>query len=351
MTNPLRINLKNRLTLEDLDAYAKGQIESVELCSDGAFKEWIETNHHFLLNRVNEGWPVYGATTGFGSSSASRMALSETESLQQNLFRYHGCGVGPNFEERELAAILLVRLNCLAQGASGVSYEVLERLQFMLSERIFPIIPQRGSVGASGDLTPLSYIAAALAGEREVLWKGKILSAKDLWNEVNLKPYRFKTREALSIMNGTSVMTAVAGLAWIRLQKLYELTAMASAAMVELWQGPCAPFLPELHRVKPHQGQGEAAAEVLSYLFEPRDRLQHRDPRSAETLIHGAVQDPYSIRCVPQVLGAFKDALNCTRLWIETEMNSVNDNPVFLHEDNVILNGGHFLGQHMTMAC
>jgi histidine ammonia-lyase len=351
MTNPLRIHLKNQLTLETLDAYAKGKIEAVELSQDDSFGQWIETNHQFLLRRVNEGWPVYGATTGFGASSASRMSLSETGSLQQNLFRYHGCGIGPNFEEAELAAILLVRLNCLTQGASGVSFELLERLQLMLDRRIFPVIPQRGSVGASGDLTPLSYIAAALAGEREVLWNGRILAAKDLWSELGQEPYRFKTREALSIMNGTSVMTAVAGLAWVRLHKLFELTAMASAAMVELWQGPCAPFLPELHRVKPHRGQSEAAAEVLSYLYEPNLRLQHRDPRSAEAVTQGAVQDPYSIRCVPQVLGAFKDALNCTRVWIETEMNSVNDNPVFLHEENLILNGGHFMGQHMTMAC
>ncbi|MBC7531484.1 MAG: aromatic amino acid lyase [Oligoflexus sp.] len=351
MPTSLTLNLKNQLRLEDLLAYATGRIETVSLSSDPVFRTWIDKNHAFLQAKVEDGWPIYGASTGFGSSSASRMALSETGDLQKNLFRYHGCGVGPSFQEAELAAIVLVRTNCLTQGCSGISFELMERLELLLQHRIFPLIPVRGSVGASGDLTPLSYIAAALAGEREVLWQGRVMKAETVWAELGLKPYTFKSREALSIMNGTSVMAAIAGLSWLRLERLYERTALATAAMVELWQGPCAPFFPELHAVKPHRGQGEAGAKILSYLFEARERLQKRDPLTQKASIEGAVQDPYSIRCVPQILGAFKDALNVSREWIETEINSVNDNPVFLHEEELVLNGGHFLGQHMTLAC
>ncbi|MBC7659147.1 MAG: aromatic amino acid lyase [Chitinophagaceae bacterium] len=351
MPTSLTLNLKNHLRLEDLLAYATGQVETIELSSDPGFEAWITKNHSFLQARVDAGWPVYGASTGFGSSSASRLALSETADLQKNLFRYHGCGVGPSFHEAELAAILLVRTNCLTQGCSGISFELMQRLTLFLQHRIFPLIPVRGSVGASGDLTPLSYIAAALSGERDVLWQGQVLKAQTVWDRLGLPPYAFKSREALSIMNGTSVMAAIAGLSWLRLERLYEQTALATAAMVELWQGPCAPFFPELHAVKPHQGQSEAAAKIFSFLFEPRERLQKRNPLTQLSSVEGAVQDPYSIRCGPQILGAFKDALNVSRVWIETEINSVNDNPVFLHEDDLVLNGGHFLGQHITLAC
>ncbi len=350
-SSTLTLNFRNQLRLEDLLAYARADFEAVELSDDPLFKAWVAENHAFFLNKIHEGWPIYGASTGFGSSSASRLAVSETACLQKNLLRYHGCGVGPSFSEAELAAILLVRLNCLTQGCSGISYELMERLNFLLQNRILPIIPIRGSVGASGDLTPLSYIAAALAGERQVLWQGQVMDASAMWEKVGREPYIFKAREALSIMNGTSVMAAVAGLAWLRLERLYERSALATAAMVELWQGPCSPFLPELHALKPHPGQVEAAARILSYLHEARTRLQRRHPLTGMATNEGSVQDPYSIRCAPQVLGAFKDALNIGRTWIETEINSVNDNPVFLHNEELVLNGGHFIGQHITLAC
>ncbi len=351
MPRSLTLNFRNQLSLEDLDAYARGLITRVALDGDAGFKRQIEDNHRFLITKVADGWPIYGASTGFGSSSASRIGFGDAGALQTNLYRYHGCGLGPSFSEDVLAAILLVRLNCLTQGRSGVSFDLLERLGALLDRRILPLIPERGSVGASGDLTPLSYIAAVLGGEREALCEGRTIPAAEVWQRLETEPYAFKAREALAIMNGTSVMAAVAGLAWKRLERLYEGAALATAAMVEIWQGPCAPFLPALHRVKPHVGQGEAAAAICQYLYEPEQRLGRRDPKTLETTRAGSVQDPYSIRCAPQILGSFKEALNTTRLWIETEINSVNDNPVFLHEEDLVLNGGHFLGQHMTLAC
>lgn len=351
MSAKLTFGLKNRLSLDDLLAYALGSTEAVLLDDDPSFRAWIEANRSFLQMKLAEGWPVYGASTGFGASSASRLSPEEAAILQRNLFRYHGCGIGPNFREEELAAILLVRLNCLTQGCSAISFELLERLQIFLQNRIFPLIPTRGSVGASGDLTPLSYVAAALAGERQVLWRGEIMDAAEAWERLGLTPYQFKAREALAIMNGTAVMSAIAGLAWLRLERILDLAALASACMVEIWQGPCAPFLEALHAAKPHPGQQEAAAKIRQYLHEPEQRLVKRQAQSREPSFEGSVQDPYSIRCAPQIIGAFQDALSAARTWIETEINSVNDNPVFLHEEDLVLNGGHFLGQHITLAC
>jgi histidine ammonia-lyase len=339
------LRLKNQLSLEELNAYAIGEVEALEL--EPSLLAWAEANHEFLLQRVDAGWPVYGAVTGFGSSSASRVAPEGADKLQQNLYRYHGCGVSETYPQGPLAAILLVRLNCLLQGCSGVSGELLQRLALMLEHRIWPLIPKRGSVGASGDLTPLSYIAAVMAGERLAWYKGEVRPAAEIWAELGLKPYTFRTREALAMMNGTSVMTALASLAWLRLTRLYEHFALATAALVEVWEGASSPFMPELHARKPHFGQQQAAENILRYLREPATRLSkisHEGKRA------GSVQDPYSIRCAPQILGSFKDALNVSRLWIETELNSVNDNPVILHDEAMILNGGHFMGQHITLA-
>ncbi len=342
----LILTYKNQLSLEELFAYAHGTESVPELDDAPVFREQIMANHHFLLEKVASAWPIYGTTTGFGASSASRMEAFEVPQLQKNLYRYHGCGVGPAFSPGEAAAILLVRLNCLTQGCSGVSFELLERLTFFLRQRILPVIPCRGSVGASGDLTPLSYIAAALAGEREVYWRGQKRAADEVHRELQIEPYVFKAREALAIMNGTSVMSALAGLAWLRVQKLVSCIEVSTAMMVELWQGPASPFLPQLHAVKPHPGQQKVAAKIAALLYEAPQRLLKRSSSSME----GAVQDPYSIRCTPQLLGSLQDVLDMTRSWIEREINSVNDNPVFLHEEDQVLNGGHFFGGHIAAA-
>lgn len=347
MKQPLVMHYKNQLSLEQLYAYANSEGLAPELDESPSFRESITANHHFLLERVASGWPIYGTTTGFGSSSASRMDSSEVPLLQQNLYRYHGCGVGPAFAPREAAAILLVRLNCLTQGCSGVSFELLERLTFFLRQGIWPLIPCRGSVGASGDLTPLSYIAATLAGERQVYWRGEIRESREVHEELGIEPYVFKAREALSIMNGTSVMSALAGLAWLRVQRFVHWAETSTALMVELWQGPGSPFLPQLHAVKAHPGQQAVAARIEALLHEAPLRLLKRAGRPVE----GAVQDPYSLRCTPQLLGATQDVLDATRPWIEREINSVNDNPVFLHEEGLVLNGGHFFGGHIAAAC
>ena len=349
MKHVIRISYQNKISLEQIASFACHAEVELILDPDPHFRQSIALNHQFMLESVASGWPIYGATTGFGSSSTSRLGSHEVAELQKNLYRYHGCGVGPYLSPSESAAVLIVRLNCLTYACSGISFDLLDHLQGLARARMFPMIRSQGSVGASGDLTPLSYLAAVVAGERQVWWRGEVREAQDVYEHLGMRPYTFKAREALALMNGTSVMAALSGLAWLRVQQLVRWAQVSTALMVELWQGPAAPFLAALHHVKPHAGQQKVAAAIQELLHEAPERLLRRDAKDAR--YEGSVQDPYSLRCVPQLLGAVQDVLDTTRIWIETEINSVNDNPVFLHEEKQVLNGGHFFGGHIAAAC
>lgn len=356
----IQIDLKKSLSLDDISAFAFCSSTQVHLSTEAEFRKEISSNRKFLEDQLEGGCDIYGVTTGYGNSSSNRLQAAQALTLQHNLIQYHGCGIGEYLSEAQCAASLLVRLNCLAKGFSGVSLELLERLTKLASERVFPAIPEMGSVGASGDLTPLSYIAACLEGDREVWDSGKIRPTRDVFRERGLTGYTFQAKEALAIMNGTSVMTGVAALAWHEAKKVADLACVMTGIMVEVLDGRAAPFMPELHSVKPHPGQGLASASILSFIKDPDTRLGRKAP--ASTLPQGAtqpqgavqparLQDSYSIRCAPQVIGVLYDVLGWSKEWLEIEMNSVNDNPVLFHKENRILNGGHFFGGHVAAAC
>ncbi len=282
---------------------------------------------------------IYGVTTGYGDSVTRPVPAELVAELPLHLSRFHGCGMGRFLTPVETRAVMTVRLAALLRGWSGVSTDLVTLLNEMIKRDILPLIPAEGSVGASGDLTPLSYIAGALVGEREVMFGGRKMPAAAAFAECGLKPITLRPKEALAVMNGTAVMTGLAAIAYVRAEGLARLstrlTAMASMALL----GNPKHFDPRLSKAKPHAGQGRVAARIASdlSLFEKL----HAPSR---------LQDRYSIRCAPHVLGVLEDMLAPFKAIIETEINSANDNPLFDPETGDVLHGGHFYGGHIAFA-
>lgn len=325
-----------RLTIEDVLCVAQGN-HHIALSGDGKFRSRIERGAAFLDQLLlNEGI-IYGVNTGYGDSCTVSVPAELVAELPLHLTRYHGCGLGAYLDDEATLAVLVCRLNSLAQGYSGVRWELLEQLAALVNHRILPNIPEEGSVGASGDLTPLSYVAAAMIGEREVRVAGKLTPAATALTMHGLTPLTLAPKEGLAVMNGTAVMTGLACLAWQRAEYLTRLcsrlTALASIAM----QGNKGHFHPRLFAAKPHAGQNESAAWIYGDLTDD----------DSETI---RLQDRYSIRCAPHVIGVARDALTWMRRDIENELNSANDNPLIDPDENLLLHGGHFYGGHIAFA-
>jgi histidine ammonia-lyase len=282
---------------------------------------------------------VYGVTTGYGDSCTVTIPPALVNELPRHLYTYHGCGLGRFLDPDETRAVLVARLVSLAQGVSGVSYALLEQLASLLRYDILPLIPAEGSVGASGDLTPLSYVAAVLCGEREVRVQDKVEPAAQALAQHQLEPLRLRPKEGLAIMNGTAVMTALACLAWRRADYLSRLCTRITAYNVLSSDGNAHHFDETLFSVKPHVGQQRVAARLRA------DLASGRPPRNEKRL-----QDRYSLRCAPHVIGVLEDAMPWFRETIENELNSANDNPIIDAEEEVVLHGGHFYGGHIAFA-
>ena len=282
---------------------------------------------------------IYGVTTGYGESCTTEVPPDLVAELPLHLTRFHGCGLGRFLTPEETRAVLAVRLAALVRGWSGVSVDLAQLLCDMLDRDILPLIPAEGSVGASGDLTPLSYIAGALAGERDVIFEGRRLRADAAFAEAGLKPIKLRPKEALAVMNGTAVMAGLAAIAFMRAEGLARLaTRMTAMASIGLLGNP-RHFDVRLSHAKPHPGQGRVAHRIAAdlALFEKK----HAPTR---------VQDRYSIRCTPHVIGVWEDTSETLRTLIETEINSANDNPLFDPETGDVLHGGHFYGGHIAFA-
>jgi histidine ammonia-lyase len=326
------------LTIEDLVDVARGR-RGLSLNRSAAFVDRVTRGAAFLDKVLREGGTVYGVNTGYGDSVSVRIPESLMAELPHHLVRYHGCGLGACLDDEQVLAVLVARLNSLAQGYSGVRWELLERLERLIEHRILPRIPSEGSVGASGDLTPLSYIAAAVIGEREVTLRGQVRPALEALAECGLKPLTLAPKEGLAIMNGTAVMTALACLAWDRAQYLSRLATRLTAVAALAMRGNREHFHPRLFAAKPHRGQAETAAWL------------HADMALAGANGNGArLQDRYSIRCAPHVIGVLRDALPWMRRDLENELNSANDNPLVDAEAGLILHGGHFYGGHVAFV-
>jgi histidine ammonia-lyase len=324
------------LSIAAVCAAARGA--PVSLSAAPVFRQRIEAGARILAENIAAGRPIYGVSTGYGDSCTVSIPVQVLEELPVHLINYHGCGLGRYFDETTGAAIVVARLASLAAGFSGVRFEVLQQLQALLRHHIVPLIPEEGSVGASGDLTPLSYVAAALMGTRQVYFRGQRCAAEQAFKETGLKPLTFKPKEGLALMNGTSVMTALACLAWERAEYLTRvasrITAMASLAI----GGNREHFAPGLFAAKPHLGQQRVAAWIYADLAG-----DHADRNTG-------VQDRYSIRCAPHVIGVLADALGWMQRDIETELNSANDNPIIDPDSGAIYHGGHFYGGHIAFV-
>ena len=327
----------NHITIEDILALANGRASACLSAPDAL--ERIRKSAAFLDDLWREEGVIYGVTTGVGDSCTVTIPEHLVEELPINMTRIHGCGMGKNFDEITGAAVLAIRAVSLAQGVSGVREALLQTLITMLNKGIIPVMPEEGSVGASGDLTPLSYVATCLMGEREVYYRGEVMAADQALAAEGIIPLALQPKEALAVMNGTSVMTAVACMAYQRASYLAKLatriTAMASVAL----QGNANHFDEKLFAVKPHPGQMAVAA-----------RIRHDLKNNVVSRNSNRLQDRYSVRCAPHVIGVLEDSLPWMRSFIETEINSATDNPLIDGDAGRILHGGHFYGGHIAFV-
>jgi histidine ammonia-lyase len=328
----------SRLSIDDIVALAERRAVA-ELSRKSAFRERIARGAEFLERLLREDGVVYGVTTGYGDSCTVVIPPALVAELPHHLYTYHGCGAGRWLTPEETRAVVAVRLASLCQGKSGVSVALLEQLEALLVHDVLPLIPAEGSVGASGDLTPLSYVAAVLCGEREVWYRGERRGAAEVLASLGIAPLRLRPKEGLAIMNGTAVMTALACLAWQRADYVSRLATRITACNVLASAGNAHHFDEALFDVKPHLGQQRVAARLRD------DLASDRPPRNEQRL-----QDRYSLRCAPHVIGVLEDTLPFFRMLIENELNSANDNPIIDAEREQVLHGGHFYGGHIAFA-
>ena len=304
----------------------------------------MERSRAVVENVVMRGDTAYGINTGFGKLSDVRIGPDDLEALQRNLVRSHACGIGEPLPADEVRAMLLLRANVIAKGLSGVRPIVLETLVGMLNHQIHPVIPARGSVGASGDLAPLAHLALALIGEGQVVYAGERIAAATALARAGIEPLTLRAKEGLALLNGTQAMAGVGGLAVARAMRVVELFDVAGAMSLEALMGTPAAFDARIHEARPHTGQLAAAKHLRELLAESEIRESHRhgDPR---------VQDAYCLRCMPQVHGAVRGALQHAREVIEIEAGSATDNPlIFAGSDPEILSGGNFHGAPLALA-
>lgn len=329
---------QQRLTIEDVLAVAHQRRSSV-LSSAPDFVNHIEQGARFLDRLLQEEGVIYGVTTGYGDSCTTHIPRNLVEQLPQHLYTFHGCGLGAEFSPAAGRAVLAVRLTSLTRGYSGVSYGLLQQLVKLLQEDIIPIIPEEGSVGASGDLTPLSYVAAVLCGEREVYHRCARRPTAEVFKELKITPLKLRPKEGLALMNGTAVMTALACMAYDRTAYLAQLATRITAINCIAADGNAHHFDELLFAVKPHPGQQQVAAWLRE------DLHAGEPPRNPSRL-----QDRYSLRCAPHVIGVASDSLPWWRQFIENELNSANDNPIIDGVGEHVLHGGHFYGGHIAFV-
>lgn len=286
--------------------------------------------------------PYYGINTGFGKFARVRVDPSDAGRLQENLLRSHAAGMGPPLPVDIVRLMMVLRANSLLSGHSGVSPEVVALLLGMVNAGITPVVPSYGSVGASGDLAPLAHMSLPLIGEGDVVTAGKRAPAAEVLAQAGLEPVRLAPKEGLALINGTQMMSAYAVHELIRLRGILT-TAMGAAAMsLEAVEATDRVFDARIHALKPHPGQVRVAEGFRRILEDSEIVASHR--------ACDRVQDPYSFRCIPQVLGAVLDTMSWTTEWVEREINAVTDNPLLFADDGDVISGGNFHGEHMALA-
>jgi histidine ammonia-lyase/phenylalanine ammonia-lyase len=331
------------LTLEDVEAVARHRVHA-ELAPEA--RDAAQATYDLNQRIISAGTTVYGVTTGVGDSVGRKVAVDEASELQESLIRLNGCGTGADLGEDQSRAVVLARANCLARGNSAVRPVLPEMMVEMLNLGYTPVIPEQGSIGASGDLVPSSYIGAVLMGEREVMRDGKRVAAAELWREAGREPVRLQAKEGLAILNGTCFMTGIAALTIVDAERLAEACDACTAMTCEGLRGITGPFHPFLHALKPHPGQARSADRILRLVRGSRLVTEYD-----EAVATGRrVQDNYSLRCAPQCNGALIDTIDWTREWVERELNSANDNPLYDPAEGRVHSGGNFSGFHVALA-
>ena len=335
--------------------------EKINLPEDKEFWDTLAASRKFLEDYIATGVPTYGVTTDFGDSCHNQISVEKAGELQRDICTYHGIGLGPKFDHETGRAVVLARLNGNVKGGhSAIRPELAKMMVTMLNKDIIPVIPQLGSVGASGDLTPLSYLAAAIMGERDVYYKGKIVPALEAFNAEGIKPLPIEAKEGLALMNGTSVMTAVASIAWKKAERLAKISDFLTAVTSEITKGKDTPFVAKVSEIKNHKGQCESAAYVYDIIKDSKRVFRYEDflKTQIEKLDgkgfiaqQNKIQDRYSIRCAPQINGVYRDTLRFARGLITEELNSANDNPLVDIEAGRLYNTGNFYGGHVCAAC
>ncbi len=326
------------LTLHDFERVVRG--EAAVILGDEARRN-IAASRKVVEESLREGKVVYGVTTGFGTFSEVAIAPDQVRQLQRNLLLSHAAGVGDSLPEPVVRGMILLRANSLARGYSGVRLEVIEALLALLEHRLYPVVPAQGSLGASGDLAPLAHVALALIGEGEVLRDGHRLPAARALAEAGLRPLELEAKEGLALINGTQLMTALGAGVVVGADRLSRVADVAAAMSCEALRGTTVSYSERFAYVRPHPGHARAASNL-------RRLLDGSGLTSRPGEIR--VQDPYVLRCAPQVHGASKDALAHARGVVERELNAVTDNPLVFPKEGLILSGGNFHGQPLALA-
>ena len=328
------------LTLEQIAAVAIGD-EHVAISPPARSR--IAASRQVIEQIVTRDTVVYGVNTGFGKLSDVRVPRDELRQLQLNLVRSHACGIGHPLSAPEVRAMMLLRANVLTLGFSGIRWDVIELLCEMLNRRVHPVVPEKGSVGASGDLAPLAHLALSVIGEGEVFFEGQRMATAEALRRAKLKALELEAKEGLALLNGTQAMHAVGGLALLRAQRLARVADVSGAMSLEALKGTPAAFDSRLQEARPHPGQKAVAEHLLSLMENSEIRQSHLtdDPR---------VQDAYSLRCMPQVHGAVRGALAHCEDVLLIESASATDNPLVFAETSDVISGGNFHGAPLAFA-
>lgn len=322
-------------------AHQTGGAVRVELSSEA--REKMAASRAYIESKMHGGEAIYGVNTGFGAFSSVRISDEQIDQLQRNLIRSHSVGIGQPFTLEETRAIMFLRANCLANGLSGIRPLVVEKILEFLNAGVIPVIPQQGSVGASGDLAPLSHLALAIIGEGQAWKDGEIVDVSVVLKEKNLKPLDLKAKEGLSMINGCQVMTAVGLLNAFEARRLIWMVDVAGAMTLEAMQGTRSAFDPLIAAARPHYGEAQTARNLMRVLGPTSPIAEnHRDC--------GRVQDAYSLRCMPAVHGAAKNSLKRAIETLEIEANSATDNPLVFSDDGKILSCGNFHGEPVAFV-
>ncbi|MFH5836394.1 histidine ammonia-lyase [Proteiniclasticum sp. C24MP] len=331
------ITIENgKLTIEEFIKVARDK-ETLTLSGDT--RQRILASRKMLEKAAAGTQAVYGVNTGFGKFSEVKIGKSELKTLQRNLIISHACGIGNPMRTEEVRGLMLLRINALARGYSGIRLETVETLKEMLNKGVHPVIPEKGSLGASGDLAPLAHMVLTLIGEGEAEYNGHSIPSREAMERAGITPVELEAKEGLALINGTQALTSIGALAFYDASRALKTANLSAALSMEALRSITTAFDARLHEVRGHKGQMDIAREILELLEGSSLVTKQNDIR---------VQDAYSIRCIPQVHGAIKDTLDYALDKITIEMNAVTDNPIVLNEDE-IYSGGNFHGEPMAL--